>query len=137
MMHLSRRNFLGRVGLSAAACLAPPRLLLGKGDAALPGQSAGVDPQITIPYIETMPNIPSPFRIRDWTRVATELDGYLFDLKAKGPFLPLSWIDRSRVNFNADTFGLDIAVGDPLCSPRVRNGDYHLAICDMPAVIGA
>jgi hypothetical protein len=134
MMHLSRRKFLGRAGL----CLTAPRLLLGKGDAALPpGQSAGVGPQITIPYVETMPNIPSPFRIRDWTRVATELDSYLFDLKAKGPYLPLSWIDRSRVNFNADTFGLDIAVGDPLCGPRVRNGDYHLAICDMPAVIGA
>jgi len=136
-MHVSRRNFLGRAGLSAAACLAPPRLLLGKGDAGPQGQSAGVGPQIAIPYLETMPNIPSPFRIRDWTRVATELDGYLFDLNAKGPYLPLIWMDKSHVNFDADTFGLDIAVGHPLCGPRSHHGETHMAICDMPAVIGA
>lgn len=135
-MHLSRRNFLGRAGMSAAAYLAPP-LLLAKSHASLPRQSAGVGSQIAIPYLETMPNIPSPFRMRDWTRVATELDSYLFDLNAKGPYLPLIWMDRSRVNFDADTFGLDIAVGHPLCGPRARHGDYHLAICDMPAVIGA
>src|SRR5215469_4510490 len=110
-MHFSRRNFLGRAGLCAAACLAPPRLLLGKSEAAISGPGAGVGSQITIPYLETMPNIPSPFRIRDWNRVATELDGYLFDLNAKGPYLPLIWMDKSHVNFDADTFGLDIAVG--------------------------
>lgn len=136
-MRLSRRNFLGRAGVSAAACLAPARLLLGKSGASTPGQRAGVGPQIAIPYLETMPNIPSPFRLRDWTRVATELDSYLFDLDARGPYLPLIWIDKNHANFDADTFGLDIAVGDPLCGPRARNGDYHLAFCDMPAVIGA
>lgn len=136
-MRLSRRNFLGRAGISAAACLTPPRLLLGKDDASRRGPRAGVGSQIAIPYLETMPNIPSPFRIRDWTRVATELDSYLFDLNAKGPYLPLIWIDKNRANFAADTFGLDIAVGDPLCGPHARNGDYHLAFCDMPAVIGA
>jgi len=136
-MHLSRRNFLGHAGISAAACLAPPRLLFGKSDLLLPTQTGGVGSQIAIPYLETMPNIPSPFRIRDWTRVATELDSYLFDLNAKGPYLPLIWIDKGRVNFDADTFGLDIAVGHPLCGPRAHHGDNHMAICDMPAVIGA
>jgi hypothetical protein len=123
--------------MSAAACLAPPHVLLGNDNASLTRQRAGVGSQIAIPYLETMPNIPSPFRIRDWTRVATELDGYLFDLNAKGPYLPLIWIDRSRVNFNADTFGLDIGVGHPLCGPQPGKADYHVAFCDMPAVIGA
>ena len=136
-MHLSRRKFLGRAGMSTAAYLAPAHLLLGRNAPSLPGQSAGVGSQIAIPYLETMPNIPSPFSIRDWTRVAMELDSYLFNLNAKGPYLPLIWMDRSRVNFNADTFGLDIAVGHPLCGPRSRDGEYHLAICDMPSVIGA
>lgn len=136
-MDHSRRNFLGRAGLSAAACLAPPRLLLGKATVSVPASSAGVGSQIAIPYLETMPNIPSPFKIRDWTRVATELDGYLFDLNAKGPYLPLIWIDKSHANFNADTFGLDIAVGHPLCGPQPGKMDNHPAFCDMPAVIGA
>ena len=136
-MRFSRRSFLGRAGMYATACLASQRPLLAKSDASLARLSAGVGSQIAIPYLETMPNIPSPFRVRDWTRVALELDSYLFDLNAKGPYLPLIWIDKSRVNFDADTFGLDIAVGHPMSGPHVRKGEHHLAICDMPAVIGA
>lgn len=134
-MYLSRRSFLSHAGLSAAASLASPRLAYSKDNA--PRQTAGVGSQLTIPYLETMPNIPSPFRVRDWRRVATDLDSYLFDLNAHGPYMPLIWIDKSHLNFNADTFGLDIAVGDPLCGPRTHHGEFHMAICDMPAVIGA
>lgn len=136
-MHISRRSFLGRAGMSTAACVASPHLLLGNNHAPSPTLHAGVGPQIALPYVETMPNVPSPFRIRDWTRVATELDGYLFDLNAKGRYLPLIWMDRSRANFNADTFGLDIAVGHPLCGPQPGKMDNHPAFCDMPAIIGA
>jgi hypothetical protein len=93
--------------------------------------------QIAIPYIEAMPNIPSPFKVRDWKQVAIDLDAYLFDLNAKGEYLPLIWLDKGHSNFNEDGFGLYIAIGDPRCGPTIRNGEYHLAICDMPAVIGA
>jgi hypothetical protein len=136
-MYISRRNFLGRASVSAGACLASPRLLLGKGDVSLPSQTPSASPQTAIPYLETMPNIPSPFRVRDWTRVALELDSYAFDLNAKGPYLPLIWKDRNHANFDADTFGLFVSVDDPRCGPHARNGEFHLAIGDMPAVIGA
>ena len=133
-MHLSRRELPGsrrpvRRRVPRAAAPAP-------GKAMPPGQSAGVDPQITIPYIETMPNIRrrSGFGTGPaWRRV-----GRLSVRPESKGAIPSAELDKQKpVNFNADTFGLDIAVGDPLCSPRAGNGDYHLAICDMPAVIGA
>ena len=84
-----------------------------------------------------MPNIPQPFKMRDWRQVAKDFDAYVFDLKAKGPYLPLVWIDKSHINFNEDMFGLYVTVDDPRMGPKENNGEYHDAICDLPAVVGA
>jgi hypothetical protein len=84
-----------------------------------------------------MPNIPQPFEMRDWRQVARDLDAYVFDLEAKGPYLPLIWIDRSHVNFPEDTFGLYVTVDDPRGGPTENKGEFHDAICDLPALIGA
>lgn len=69
--------------------------------------------------------------------MAKDFDAYVFDLHAKGPYLPLVWIDKTHVNFKEDTFGLYVTVDDPRCGPKENNGQFHDAICDLPAVIGA
>ena len=135
-MSVSRRGFL-RAASSAVGVVSTGRLLANSFDSGSGATRVRAGKQIVLDQIERMPNLPTPFRMRDWRRVALDLDEYIFDLKAKGPYLPLVWIDRSHANFNEDAFGLYITVGDPRCGPNVRNGTYHVAICDMPAVIGA
>jgi hypothetical protein len=135
-MSISRRGFL-RVASSTVGVASTGRLLANSFGSGSASTAVGAGKQIAIDRIESMPNLPTPFRMRDWKQVTIDLDGYLFDLKAKGPYLPLVWIDKSHANFDEDTFGLYITVGDPRCGPHVRNGAYHIAICDMPAVIGA
>jgi hypothetical protein len=136
-MTISRRSFLARGSLSAAIGLGASRGVLGRNPAATGAAKEPGGGQIAIPYIEAMPNIPGPFKVRDWRQVALDLDAYLFDLEAQGEYRPLIWIDKGHANFPEDGFGLYISIGDPRCGPKARNGEHHLAICDMPAVIGA
>ncbi|MEE8452978.1 MAG: hypothetical protein V3R99_13715 [Thermoguttaceae bacterium] len=44
-----------------------------------------------------MPNIPQPFKMRDWRATAHAYDDFVFDPDAKGQYLPLVWIDDSAV----------------------------------------
>ena len=135
-MSISRRGFL-RAASSAVGAVSAGRLLAESSAAGPAPTAARARKQIAIDYIERMPNLPTPFRMRDWRRVALDLDEYIFDLKAKGPYLPLVWIDKSHINFDEDAFGLYVSMGDPRGGPHVSQGAYHIAICDMPAVIGA
>ena len=128
-MTLSRRGFL-KAGAAGAAC-AWGNL---KGLSAAAGPGAG---QIAIRRIEEMPNVPRKFKARDWRQVAVDLDAYLFDLNAKGPARPFIWMDRSRVNFAEDTFGLYVTVDDPRCGPKENGGQFHDAVCELPSLIGA
>ena len=135
-MSISRRRFL-RGASSAVGVVSAGRLLANGFDSGSASPEVRAGKQIAIDYIESMPNLPTPFKIRDWKQVAIDLDEYIFDLKAKGPYLPLIWIDKSHINFDEDAFGLYVSMGDPRCGPHVSQGAYHIAICDMPAVIGA
>lgn len=48
--------------------------------------------QISIPQVEKMPNLPQPYHMRDWKKVATDLDSLIFDETLSGDHLPiLSW----------------------------------------------
>lgn len=135
-MSMSRRGFL-RAAYSAVGVGSTGRLFAESFDSRPAPMAGHAGKQIAIAYVEKMPNLPTPFHMRDWKQVAIDLDGYLFDLDAKGPYLPLIWIDKSHVNFDEDSFGLYTTIGDPRCGPQVDGGAYHVAICDMPAVIGA
>jgi len=87
--------------------------------------------QIAIPRVERMPNIPQPFRMRDWRAVALGFDRLAFDLDRKGEHLPLIWWDDSRVNTDRRGFGIPSYVGaDP-------GGSKHEGITVMGAVLGA
>ena len=45
--------------------------------------------QININRIEQMPNIPSPYEMRDWKEVTAGYDSLVFDLNRSGQYLPL------------------------------------------------
>lgn len=139
-MTLSRRRFL-RAGAVGTACALGgvkgfPFSLMADSAAAA-GHVPPATEQFAIPRIEEMPNIPRHFKVRDWRKVAVELDAYLFDLNAKGPYLPLIWMDKSQANFDEDTFGLYVTVDDPRCGPKENDGQFHEAICDLSALIAA
>lgn len=67
--------------------------------------------QIDMPAVELMPNLPEPFLMVDWRQKARAYDRFVFDFHALGEFLPLVWLDESRLNLHAPTFGLPSYVG--------------------------
>jgi hypothetical protein len=80
-----------------------------------------------------MPNIPSPFKMRDWKKVALNYDAFVFDFNNTGKYLPLIWWDKTHHNFDRDGFGLYTYVG-----PRsAQEGNRHEALNCMAAVVGA
>jgi len=87
--------------------------------------------QIAIPRVQQMPNLPSPYMMRDWKAVARDYDALVFDRILSGQYLPLIWMEASGVNYPEHAwFGLHTAVGT--YSP----GNAE-AINVLPAVIGA
>src|SRR3990172_8463465 len=56
--------------------------------------------QININRIELMPNIPSPYEMRDWKKVAAGYDSLVFDFDRTDDegYLPLICIDKSNQN---------------------------------------
>jgi len=87
--------------------------------------------QIAINRVEQMPNLPSPYLMRDWKAVAVGYDSLVFDLNRTGQYLPLVWINENTVNYpNHTSFGLHTVVGTPY--PTNAEG-----INALPAVVGA
>jgi len=87
--------------------------------------------QINISRVEEMPNIPSPYKMKNWKQVATDYDSFVFDFGATGQYLPLIWWDTSHINVSWDVFGMKSYVGDH------RSGSGHEGITCMGAVLGA
>jgi len=92
--------------------------------------------QIRIPRIEQMPNLPQPFAMRDWKRVARDYDALIFDRQANGRFLPLIWEDRTHTTCDLDGFGLCTVAGDP-CQGPTANPAFHESVNCLAAVVGA
>lgn len=80
---------------------------------------------------EQMPDLPSPYVMRDWRKVSLEYDKLVFDFEAKGDFLPLIWWDRTKRNGSPITFGMPSYLG------AKREDDRHEAINTVSAVLGA
>lgn len=68
--------------------------------------------QRSLEAVDLMPNIPQLFHIIDWRQKALDYDRFVFDFKRTGQYLPLIWLDDSRVNIDGPTFGLSSYVGD-------------------------
>ena len=91
----------------------------------------GYSQQIAISRVEQMPNLPSPYLMRDWKQVALGYDNLVFDLTKTGTYLPLVWINNNTINYpNHSSFGLHTVVGTPY--PSNAEG-----INALPAVVGA
>jgi hypothetical protein len=87
--------------------------------------------QINIPRIDQMPNLPSPYEMRNWHRVTAEYDSFVFDFNKTGQYLPLIWWRINTINYPAhNSFGLHTVVG------TTYPGSAE-AINVIPAVIGA
>ena len=86
--------------------------------------------QIDINRIEQMPNLPEPYKMRDWKQVSMGYDNFVFDFNISGQYLPLIWWRTSTVNYNHISFGLHTVVGTT--SPF--SGE---AINVLPAIISA
>ncbi len=86
--------------------------------------------QISISKIDQMPNLPSPYLMRDWKQVTEGYDSLAFDLNLSGTYLPLVWEDNNAINYSGKRFGLHTVVGT--AAPTSAE-----AINCIPAVVGA
>jgi hypothetical protein len=90
--------------------------------------------QVHIPLVEKMPDMPTPYKMKDWKEIAQKQDVLLFDHNAKGTLLPLIWWDDTKVNFPMRSFGLPAYVGS------IRNmskGNHYESLPTIGAVLGA
>lgn len=88
--------------------------------------------QIEIPRISQMPDMPSPYAMRDWKRVAGQYDTLVFSMEQEGTHFPLLSLGAEGVNYPeiAPIF-LDSYVGSS------SHGQQREAINILPALVGA
>ncbi len=87
--------------------------------------------QISIPRIDLMPDVPSPYQMRDWKQVARTYDSLVFSFGLTGTYLPLVWLNTSTVNYPTQvSFGLNTVVGTTF------PGSAEAINC-LPAVVSA
>lgn len=68
--------------------------------------------QKSISRVSQMPDLPSPYLMRDWKQVATQYDAFVFDQQKTGTHLPLIELKNSSTNFpNLHPILLDTYVG--------------------------
>jgi hypothetical protein len=93
--------------------------------------------QIAIPRVDEMPDMPTPYAMKDWRKTALDFDKYVYNFEEKGEFRPFIWIDSMKRNFPQNTFGLYTAIGDIREGPTVNDGENHEAIGALGSIIGA
>ena len=87
--------------------------------------------QIAVSRVESMPNEPTPFNIRDWKNVALQYDEFVFDRNKVGQHLPFIYFLPSGVNYpERRSFGLHTYVGT--FSPLGNE-----AINVLPTIVGS
>ena len=93
--------------------------------------------QITISKIETMPNMPQPYKMLDWHKMSVNFDRVVFNFNAKGKYSPFIWLDNARRNIDQETFGIYTAIGDIRQGTDHHNGEYHEALTSLGALMSA
>ena len=87
--------------------------------------------QIEVNRINSMPDLPNPYLMRDWKKVTIGYDSLVFNANATGQYLPLLFYRNNTVNYPEDiSFGLHTVV----CTTSPSSGE---SINVLPAVIGA
>lgn len=92
--------------------------------------------QQSIPRVDLMADVPKPFGIIDYQKLAKDFDAVVFDFEAKGKFWPMVWIDKSQKNYPQDVVGLYTAIGD-VRQGEANKGMFHESLATMGATLGA
>jgi len=103
----------------------------------MPPITAVAEQQNRIDRVELAPNLPEPFHMRDWKAVAAGYDRLAFDLDAHGEYMPLIWLDNSRVNIDRTGFGICSYVGDYRTLGELKGARVYESIATMGSVLGA
>lgn len=87
--------------------------------------------QLAVPRVELMPNLPSPYNVRDWRTVALGYDSLVYDETQTGQYLPVVAVQSNGVNYpQSPAFGLHTYLGT--FSPAGNE-----AINVLPSLVGA
>lgn len=90
--------------------------------------------QVDIGLVKEMPDLPTPYKMKDWKMIAKKQDSLLYNFNAKGSFLPLIWWDTNKVNFPINSFGLPSYVGS---RNSLQKGSHYEALPVMGSLLGA
>jgi hypothetical protein len=87
--------------------------------------------QLDIPRVQQMPNLPSPYLMRDWKAVTIDYDQLVFTSTATGQYLPLLQLKPAGINYpEISTILLQTYVG-------TNTNNQAEAINIIPALVGA
>lgn len=93
--------------------------------------------QIQLSRIDSMPNLPKPFKILDFNQLAKDYDLKVYDNNQTGEYWPLVWKDNSRKNFDQETYGIYTAMGDARQGTENYEGIFHESLASIGSVLGA
>ena len=87
--------------------------------------------------VDAMANVPQPFKIIDFEKLAKDFDKTVYDFNQGGEYWPLIWMDSSRKNFDQPVAGIYTAIGDVRQGPKNNKAMFHESLATMGAVLGA
>ncbi len=93
--------------------------------------------QLHLSRIDSMPNLPKPFKIIDFNQMAKDYDSLVYDPNQTGKYWPLIWKDNSRKNFDQETYGIYTAMGDVRQGIEHYDGIFHESLASIGSVLGA
>ena len=93
--------------------------------------------QVGVQRIDSMPNMPKPFKILDFNTLAKDYDKKVYDENQTGEYWPLIWKDDSRKNFDQETYGIYTAMGDVRQGKEHYDGIFHESLASIGSVLGA
>lgn len=93
--------------------------------------------QISIARVDSMPDMPTNYKMLDWKSKSLDFDRYTFDWNRNDSVGPLIWLDNNNRNIHQSTFGLYTAIGDVRQGANVNNGEFHESLNSLAALLGA
>lgn len=91
--------------------------------------------QLHLSRIDSMPNLPKPFKIIDFNQIAKDYDELVYDSNQIGKYWPLIWKDNSRKNLDQETYGIYTAMGDVRQGIEHHDGVFHESLASIGSVL--
>ena len=93
--------------------------------------------QLQLSRIDSMPNLPKPFKIIDFNQIAKDYDRLVYNPNQTGMYWPLIWKDDSRKNVDQETYGIYTAMGDVRQGLEHYDGIFHESLASIGSVLGS